>query len=87
MAETTDTDYWNDSCSIQEMALKGASLLEPVFKREKGLKGRISIQTNAKFYRDASRMADQAERFSKLAPNMQKKIPVTAPGDRCRRSS
>jgi transaldolase len=136
MAETTDTDYWNDSCSVQEleyaikngavgattnpqivtavlkkemhlwknriieiaatnrefdedqvawklieeMAVKGAELLKPVFDREKGRKGRISIQTNAKYYRNAGAMADQAEKFSKLAPNMQVKMPVTAAG-------
>ena len=136
MAENTDTDYWNDSCSIQEleyaipngavgattnpvivtnvlkkemhlwkdrileiaadnpgwseddvawklieeMAVKGAELLKPVFDREKGLKGRISIQTNAKYYRNAEAMAEQAERFHKLAPNMQVKMPVTAAG-------
>ena len=136
MAETTDTDYWNDSCSIkelsyailngavgattnpaivydvlskeldlwkpkileiiaqnpaydedqvawqliEEMAVKGAEVLKPVFDREKGLKGRISIQTNAKYYRNAEAMLKQALRFDKLAPNMQVKIPVTAAG-------
>jgi transaldolase len=64
----------------EEMAVKGAELLKPVFDREKGLKGRISIQTNAKFYRNATLMADQAEHFSKLAPNMQVKIPATKAG-------
>jgi transaldolase len=136
MAETTDTDYWNDSCSIQEleyaipngavgattnpvivynvldkeldlwrdrileivkenpeddedqvawrlieeMAVKGAELLKPVFDKEKGLKGRISIQTNAKYYRNAKAMAEQAVKFDQLAPNMQVKMPVTAAG-------
>lgn len=136
MAETTETDYWNDSCSIEEleyaipngavgattnpvivynvlekelhlwkdrilaiiaenpladedqiawqlieeMAIKGASLLKPVFDKQKGLKGRISIQTNAKYYRNAQAMADQAEHFDKLAPNMQVKMPVTKAG-------
>jgi len=136
MAETTDTDYWNDSCSIQEleyaiprgavgattnpvivysvlkkelnlwegrireiirenplydedqvawqlieeMAKKGAELLAPVFKKEQGLKGRISIQTNAKFYRNAELMVEQAVRFDSLAPNMQVKMPATAAG-------
>jgi transaldolase len=136
MAETTDTDYWNDSCAvseleyaipngavgattnpsivlnvlkkeydlwedrileiikdnpafdedevswqlIEEMAIKGSNLLMPVFEKHKGLKGRISIQTNAKFYRDAQRMAAQAVKFDKLAPNMQVKIPATAAG-------
>ena len=136
MTQTTDTDYWNDSCAvseleyaipkgavgattnpvivlnvlkkeydlwedrileiirdnpkfdedevswqlIEEMAVKGAELLLPVFEKENKLKGRISIQTNAKFYRDAQRMADQAVKFDKLAPNMQVKMPATAAG-------
>lgn len=136
MAETTDTDYWNDSCSIQElsyaiangavgattnpsivyavlqkeldlwndrihgiiadnptfdedqvawqliqeMAKKGAELLKPVFDREQGLKGRLSIQTNAKYFRNATAMAEQAVRFHGLAPNIQVKIPATAAG-------
>ena len=65
---------------IEEMAVKGAELLLPVFEQEKGLKGRISIQTNAKFYRNAEAMIEQAIKFSKLAPNMQVKMPVTAAG-------
>jgi transaldolase len=136
MSETTDTDYWNDSCSVQEltyaipngavgattnpvivysvlqkeldiwkdrivqiavenpgfdedqvawrlieeMAVKGAGLLKPVFDRERGLKGRISIQTNAKFNRNAEAMVEQAVRFDGLAPNMQVKMPVTSAG-------
>jgi len=133
---TTDTDYWNDSCSIEEltyaiahgavgattnptivgdvlkkemhlwrdrieqivadnptatedevawmlneeMAVKGAELLRPVFERERGRKGRLSIQTNPKFFRDAARITEQAVRFAALAPNMQVKIPGTHAG-------
>jgi transaldolase len=133
---TTLTDYWNDSCSVEEltyaiehgavgattnpiivgnvlkqethlwedrirqmiaknptwseveiawklneeMAVKGASLLKPVFDRENGRKGRLSIQTNAANYRNPQAMADQAEHFSTLAPNMQVKLPVTSAG-------
>ncbi|MGZ4353571.1 MAG: transaldolase family protein [Gaiellaceae bacterium] len=133
---TTATDYWNDSCSIEEltyaiangavgatsnptivgevlkkemhlwrdrifaivaenptatedeltwqlieeMAVKGAELLLPVFEREHGRKGRLSIQTNPKFYRDAARITEQALRFAGLAPNMQVKAPVTRAG-------
>lgn len=136
MVETTDTDYWNDSCSIseleyaisngavgattnpvivynvlkdelhlwkerileiiaekstatedeiawqviEEMALKGAELLAPVFEKEKGAKGRISIQTNAKYYRNTRAMVEQAVKFGKMAPNMQVKMPVTEAG-------
>jgi len=135
-AEMTITDYWNDSCSIEEltyaihngavgatsnptivlgvlkkemplwrdrinqiiqdnptwaedqitwklieeMAVKGASLLDPIFQREKGLKGRLSIQTNPAFYRNADAILEQALHFSQLAPNMQVKIPATKAG-------
>ncbi|MCL4559170.1 MAG: transaldolase family protein [Chloroflexi bacterium] len=64
----------------EEMAIKGAGLLYPVFVREGGLKGRISIQTNPKNYRNAEALARQAIHFDTLAPNMQIKIPVTAAG-------
>jgi transaldolase len=133
---TTATDYWNDSCSIEEltyaighgavgatsnptivgevlakelhlwesripqivaehptwtedevtwqlieeMAVKAAELLLPVFEREGGRKGRLSIQTNPKLYRDAARIREQALRFGGLAPNMQVKIPATRAG-------
>jgi transaldolase len=135
-ASTTATDYWNDSCSveeltyaiergavgattnptivgevlkkemhlwrerigkivsenptwtedeitwrlIEEMAMRGAELLLPVFEREGGKKGRISIQTDPRLYRDSARITEQALRFSALAPNMQVKIPVTCAG-------
>ena len=65
---------------IEEMAVKGASILEPVFKENKGMKGRISIQTNAQLYRDAEAMTAQAIKFNELAPNMMVKMPATAAG-------
>jgi transaldolase len=133
---TTVTDYWNDSCSVQEltyaiengavgattnptivhgvlkkeahlwndrikqiiaenptwtedqvtwklieeMAVKGTELLLPVFEREKGRKGRLSIQTNPTFYRNAQAIVEQARHFHTLAPNIQVKIPVTKAG-------
>jgi transaldolase len=60
--------------------VRGAELLEPVFERERCLKGRISIQTNPANYRDADALTAQALHFDTLAPNMQIKIPVTAAG-------
>ena len=65
---------------IEEMAVKGASVLKPVFDKSKGKKGRISIQTNAQLYRDAEAMTVQAIQFSKLADNMMVKMPATAAG-------
>jgi transaldolase len=136
MALTTPTDFWNDSCSVQELnyaiengavgattnptivhyvlkkelqlwkdrvyqiiyenpcwsevevtwkvveelAVNGANLLLPVFEREKGKKGRISVQTNPSFYRNPEAIVDQALHFHHLASNIQVKIPVTRAG-------
>jgi transaldolase len=65
---------------IEEMAVKASELLLPVFEREQGRKGRLSIQTSPKLYRDPERLVEQALRFDGLAPNMQVKIPATRAG-------
>ncbi|HVV72161.1 MAG TPA: transaldolase family protein [Verrucomicrobiae bacterium] len=65
---------------IEEMALKAAALLRPIFDREHGRKGRISMQTNPTFYRSAEAIVAQAVHFHGLAPNIQAKIPVTRAG-------
>ena len=65
---------------IEEMALKGAEVLRPVFERTQGRKGRISVQTNPTFYRNAEAIVTQAMRFHGLAPNIQVKIPATRAG-------
>jgi transaldolase len=67
---------------IEEMAVKGAGLLMPVFEREKGKKGRLSIQTNPTFYGNAQAIVQQALHFHGLAPNLQIKIPATRAGIR-----
>lgn len=65
---------------IEEMGVQAATLLMPVFEREKGRKGRLSLQTNPTFYRNAQAIVDQAVRFNQLAPNIQVKIPATTAG-------
>ena len=65
---------------IEEMAVRGAGLLKPTFDREKGKKGRLSIQTNPQLYRNAQGITDHAVHFNTLAPNMQVKAPVTSAG-------
>ncbi|NCB00753.1 MAG: transaldolase [Spirochaetia bacterium] len=136
MAETTETEFWNDSCSFSElkyaiehgavgattnpvivgdvlkkelplwkesienlikenpdsnyediawmlnemMAVEAGKLLLPIFHASKGKKGRISIQTNAKYYKSWKEMTDQAVYFNTLAPNMQVKMPATKAG-------
>jgi transaldolase len=65
---------------IEAMAVRGAALLEPVFRREGGRTGRLSIQTDPTLYRDAERMLEQGTRFAALGPNLQVKFPTTAAG-------
>jgi len=65
---------------IEEMSVKAAALLKPIFDREKGRNGRLSIQTDPRLYRNAESIVSQAVRFNELAPNMIVKIPVTKAG-------
>jgi len=65
---------------IEEMGVRGAAILGPVFEATGGRKGRLSLQTNPANYRNPSRMADQAVHFGELAPNIQVKFPCTAAG-------
>ena len=63
-----------------EIGVKGAELLLPVYERENGEKGRLSIQTNPANYRNPEKMTAQAIQFHGLAPNVQVKLPVTSQG-------
>jgi transaldolase len=65
---------------VEEVSLKAAVLLKPVFDLHAGRNGRLSIQTDPRFYRDTRAIVEQADRFSRLAPNMIVKIPVTRAG-------
>ncbi len=64
----------------EEMAVAGAELLAPIYEASNGQKGRISIQTNTKYFRNAKLLLQQAMHFHKLAANMQVKIPATKAG-------
>jgi transaldolase len=125
---TTATDYWNDSCSLEELsyaiqhgatgATSNPTIVGEVLQKEMPLwrdrinqligenpratedevawlvieemavkaselllgRGRLSIQTNPKLYRDADRLVEQGLRFASLASNMQVKIPATRAG-------
>ncbi len=48
---------------IEEMAVKGAAMLLPISEGEQGQKGRLSIQTNAKYYRNAPLMVGAGRSF------------------------
>ncbi len=65
---------------VEEMSAKGAALLKPIFDAQGGRNGRLSIQTDPRFYRNPDAIVEQAVHFSRLAPNMIVKIPATRAG-------
>jgi transaldolase len=65
---------------VEEVSVKGAELLKPIFDAQGGRNGRLSIQTDPRLYRDTQGIVDQAMRFNQLAPNMIVKIPATRAG-------
>jgi transaldolase len=64
----------------EEVGVRGSKVILPVFEARKGLRGRLSIQTNPQWYRDADRLVRQAIYFHGLAPNIQVKLPATRAG-------
>jgi transaldolase len=66
--------------TIEEMAVRGCAVLEPVFVDRRGKAGRLSLQLNPANHRHPDRMVEQAVRFAELAPNIQVKFPCTAAG-------
>lgn len=65
---------------VEAMVTRGAAVLEPVFLREDGRKGKLSAQINPANHRDPERMVEQALAFHELAPNILVKFPATAAG-------
>jgi transaldolase len=65
---------------VEEMSANAAQLLKPIFDREKGKNGRLSIQTDPRFYRDSEAILEQVLHFHSLAPNIIVKIPATKAG-------
>jgi transaldolase len=65
---------------IEEMAVRGAAVLRPVFEREGGRAGRLSLQTDPTLYRDPEAMLEQGARFAASGPNLQVKFPATRAG-------
>jgi transaldolase len=74
---TEDQIAWQ---MVREISIRAATLLEPIFQAQGGKNGRLSIQTDPRLFRDARAIVEQAMEFSRLAPNMIVKIPVTRAG-------
>jgi len=65
---------------VREISTKAARVLKPAFDTHRGRNGRLSIQTDPRYYRDTARIVQQVGEFSQIAPNMIVKIPVTRAG-------
>ncbi len=76
-AADEDTVAWK---IVREISARAAELLYPIYEAQLGKNGRLSIQTDPRFYRDSQSIVEQAEEFSHIAPNMIVKIPVTSAG-------
>jgi transaldolase len=74
---TEDTIAWQ---LVEELSVRAARLLEPIFEAHGGRNGRLSIQTDPRFFRNTEAIVEQALAFDRLAPNMIVKIPVTRAG-------
>src|SRR5688572_12847618 len=74
---TEDEIGW---AAVEDLSIDAAALLMPAFKEHLGRNGRLSIQTDPRFYRHADAIVEQASRFDALAPNMIVKIPATRAG-------
>jgi transaldolase len=65
---------------VEEISATRAKLFESIFAEQRGKNGRLSIQTDPRYYRDADAILAQTLRFHELAPNMIVKIPATQAG-------
>jgi transaldolase len=65
---------------VEEMSARAAKLLEPAFATHGGRNGRLSIQTDPRYFRDSKRILDNVVAFSRIAPNIIVKIPATRAG-------
>jgi transaldolase len=74
---TEDEIGW---AAVERLSADAAQLLLPAFAAHKGRNGRLSIQTDPRFYRNPEAIVEQAQRFARVAPNMIVKIPATRAG-------
>ncbi len=74
---TEDDIVWK---LIDEVGALRSKKLLPVFEKFHGKKGRLSIQTNIKYYQSKEQIIEQAMHLNSLGENMMIKIPASAAG-------
>ena len=65
---------------IDKVGKKAAEILLPVYERTNGEKGKLSLQVNPKYYRNADAMFEQGKYLASLAPNIAIKCPALPAG-------
>src|SRR6201994_2559431 len=65
---------------VREISAKSANLLRPIYEAQAGRNGRLSIQTDPRFFHNSEAIVRQAVDFDAIAPNMIVKIPATSAG-------
>ena len=65
---------------MEEITVNAAKLLKPIYDKSNGRSGRLSLQTNAQYYRSPKAMVEQALYFNSLYPNNNIKLPVSKAG-------
>lgn len=65
---------------IAQVAAKAAERLMPEFEKSDGKKGRLSVQVNPKYFRNAEAMLKHAEQLNGTALNVAIKMPVVDAG-------
>lgn len=59
---------------------RAAKILEPIYENTNGQKGKLSLQVNPKYYRNADLMVTQADQLVSIAPNIAIKCPAVIAG-------
>ena len=65
---------------IDSVGKKAAKILLPVFEETNRQKGKLSLQVNPKYYRNAETMFEQGKYLASLAPNIAIKCPALPAG-------
>ena len=79
----THPDYTEDDLAwdtIKALGTKASYLLLDQYKETKGQRGRISFQTNAKFYQNKEKMLNHALELASLVEKSQIKVPASKAG-------
>jgi len=65
---------------MDKVGRKAAKILLPVYENTNGEKGKLSLQVNPKYYRNAEAMFEQGKYLASLAPNIAIKCPALPAG-------